>query len=451
MADQITVFRGYQFHRRYFTRLKSGKLGAGRVNDIVEWITGNYDRTFGPSLTEGTSSRELNSNQIVISPIDNTRWFELPRELNSALEAHLRNGKGSEIYSGILDIRFSFLDFLDSCRFIRVVAAESSSTPISWFFEYNGNFFEFDAQKATLQRLSRIIPFTISPTNLVTYADFVLRRLFAREFTVVQSVKDIRELAYQRGGVPNFDIVDAERAFEFPQCFYDDAISRYRGQFDAISYGKLFRYRFEVGANFLDFELIDELEVASINPSPALTEVSYVFHDSQNDASNTDIDHITEFASRSNRGSKLLKILDGNGVGVVRRYGPKTSFLYLHDHQTLIFVLNPNVDVTLAEQAALLILELQRAASQLGGFIPPDPRADITKYAEYSHALNLNSLLGMCEFISEMISSNVDAQPFMDFLHRSGLTKFYEKCVAQRSREELYKEYTEVYYLQKLE
>jgi len=159
--------------------------------------------------------------------------------------------------------------------------------------------------------------------------------------------------------------------------------------------------------------------------------------------SKTLIDTAYEVIKESERGRKLLKLLDFKKVPVQVIKGTGQSG-FSPELMTIYMQASGNLTSANGVFIISLIKSLNEAAQELGGLKAPDPSKDIMAYAGFIHGRNLDSITEVCRVIKELTNSSYYTV-LLDSLTELGLNGVYKAHIEGKSREELYKQYASAY------
>ncbi len=117
-------------------------------------------------------------------------------------------------------------------------------------------------------------------------------------------------------------------------------------------------------------------------------------------------------------------------------FSPQTNTIYMQ---------TPGSVKTATPEFVLgLIKALREADLEYSGHKTPDPARDITAFAAFMHARNLETITCICKFVKELTNSSYFTV-LLDTLPKLGLNDVYKAYVGGASKEELYDKYAEAY------
>lgn len=128
-----------------------------------------------------------------------------------------------------------------------------------------------------------------------------------------------------------------------------------------------------------------------------------------------------------------VHVIKGDGES---GFSPETNTIYL---QISGAAKTPTPEFVLA-----LVKALREADLEYSGYKTPDPALDITAYAAFVHARNLETITCICKFVKELSNSSYFSV-LLDTLPKLGLNTVYEAYVDGASKEQLYDKYAEAY------
>lgn len=117
-------------------------------------------------------------------------------------------------------------------------------------------------------------------------------------------------------------------------------------------------------------------------------------------------------------------------------FSPQTNTIYMR--------VPGNVTSATPEFVLGLIKALREADLEYSGYKTPDPSHDISAFAAFMHARNLETITCICKFVKELTNSSYFTV-LLDTLPKLGLNEVYKAYIDGASREELYDKYAEAY------
>lgn len=128
-----------------------------------------------------------------------------------------------------------------------------------------------------------------------------------------------------------------------------------------------------------------------------------------------------------------IHVIKGNGEA---GFSPQNNTIYLQ--------VAGSIKTATPEVVLGLLKALREADMELAGFKTPDPSKDITTYAAFMHARNLETITAICKFVKELTNSSYFTV-LLDTLPKLGLNGVYKAYIDGATREQLYDAYADAY------
>lgn len=128
-----------------------------------------------------------------------------------------------------------------------------------------------------------------------------------------------------------------------------------------------------------------------------------------------------------------IHVLKGNGE---TGFSPETNVIYVQAPGSL--------KAASPEVVLGLLKALREADLEYAGFKTPDPAKDISTYAAFMHARNLETITAICKFVKELTNSSYFSV-LLDTLPKLGLNGVYKAYIDGATREQLYDAYADAY------
>lgn len=449
IADRITVARGTTFNRRYFDRLRKGTLRDGRVNDIVEWITENYDPSFKRTIVSCRSSHDTPSNVSPINPIiypPRRHWRKAPPALSKTVRDFFAIEPISDILSSAnISVECSTLTFLDSAQLIRAHCFLYAELPSMYFIEYKGRVAHFDGTVANFKNITTAIPKTMGVDNALSFLEFYIEFIEGRRIAVIRSLDDIHQFISgndDQHGASTSRLLDV---FEPIAVNKKDDIFCSTFFFDYIEGAAYFRAVFKFRGGLHRIGIRRECIIENIFDVVDSNAVTYTGVKSCINFVDFDLEGPVDIMKATQVGASLLHVFNHHKICIKHIHAPHDAYVFDLKSKTILHSFNPNICRSAVEEAFHFVHVLRRADMELAGFVAPDWATDTIKYGAHMHATWFEALTTVCEFISQALSVAITSNECTSFLRKNRLVEFYDLTRKKAPKEALYKEYSRIY------
>lgn len=447
-ASQITTLRGGNFHLKYFQRLESATLGDGLVNDVVEWITDKFDKSFSSSfshlIAEDKNYREKPWMNLLGKK---NLWKPVSKDLEYAVKYAIKLNGTICLYPSFPDIQiiFMYLGFLDNCKFIKCIDLAGLGSFTEYYIEYNGYITSFDGKRDSLDRVVSNIPIALTDLNMIHYCEFMLNYIEGVDGLILNSVDDFVQSLISLDEDYGLNIEISSNIYEPVQLLFGDNYLDAQISFDFILDNHSYcRGTLQLNGSITHYKFQKFIVVADIRDLLTKTHNNYTYDLSNKEELNNKIYELINHISLSSSGRSLVKLISNNIVRVIGLYGPTKSFSYNHYTKNIAIIFSPQGEFSIPKECSRLIFALFQAAANTAGLTPPSRESSV-EFAAYNHGLTLDCFTATCKFIKQMVELPDNMYSVRDYFFSEDIEIFYNLWKSGSTREQLYYLYAQLY------
>jgi hypothetical protein len=447
IATQITTLRGGRFDRKYFQRLFDGTLGDGAVNDLVEWITDRFDRSFKDSLFSFGSSRDGAILRLWAAPPNYKEDWHVPvPKLLAAVHRSIQLRGSLKNYSQerYITVRYRYISFLDNSRLIHSSDLDPLTTFSEYFLEYQGSIFPFHSGIGYISRISENINTTFEQSSIVDLAFFLMKYVEGYSPTLILSPQNLISTISQLQEGEAFNTEFVMNIYEPPQLYFSDDVISANFQFDAIINFSYMRVEFFFEESIFKYSFLFSRKIDDVRIIPSEKEYAYFYTDAMVETPKIDINRLMEFISLSESGELISRIVRSGLVSISLIDAPQEYVSYNRKSREINVGVSPRAERNLFALAARIVYAMYQATTDLAGVTRP-LEDDISEFSGWFHGFSLDSIIYTCEFVDEIGPESPEFGAVYEFIRENNLDKFFKKWKNGASIETLYLEYVNVY------
>lgn len=439
MAGEIEDLARKPFDRKYFGRLRRGRITDEVVHRIVRWVDAEYDPNFSDTLRTDLQffSSAAISRHTVLS---RKEWVKISRE-ESLIMAPLAGAAFGlpEGFAEICAYDVRALSFLPGTRVIRMSLYRKGavfSVPL-FLLERDGKL----TALTSLQQLTDHSP-VVDTFTMADIAAFYFECVdAARRIDLFASTLDLTYHLHSEQGLhiaAAASVVAEKMGTLFEPPMIQELSDRYALRIDAGTNGEYRRLLIEI-TDTLDFTLVSDQLVAQFPDKSSAGAVEYV-PASPGIFASLDIEPVLALLREVPTGRLLVRVLELRPAPVITVPGPKEKFVY-DEHINVIVHTRCFAQQPQLEHTALALASCLRFLDQfLLNLTYPDPMIDPRKYATTSHGKNMDAIVHVCKIAIEL-QQTARGSSALKFIEAAGFAKIFDAVRRGASDEEVFDAY----------
>lgn len=400
LAAQVQAQSGVIFDRKYFHRLKDGKLGTERVHAVVLTISSRYVPNFEDDLENRNIQGRIRFNSLEAFSDIRSNIFEfnrMSRENTKIFSSKIRYQGSSHLDPLKVEIFESEVSFFRDTYLYRIVEHVDIPAKTTYLLSSPSSAVPLDRSIGYANLLDSFSP-SISANSIFDLALFFARFFYRVDITPIISLNAALTHSLDTG----LDIAGAIERLEIdiPPSIASVG-SHFTGSFLAVEMDKLQRVHFEVGptGEVLRF---DQSTLAVVETSPADQQTVRRFEGvvfKQHPCREQLLTSVRSHLKKSEVG-RLFDNLCASGMLDLKFFAAH-EFSVVYDSIGVSVVTSaPHIQRFLSERNILDIVKKIRFADQhLLGFTTPPVEGDLLEYATVVHSKALDSIIYSLKFV----------------------------------------------------